>query len=763
VEGFAMRLQNNGVRMSTRNDSVISLNSTINSHTGAGLNVHGSFSLSSKLDDASFLKLVAYESTAINANGTIAENTNTKTVDGEIAEIQTITTSVDDTIGGTFTLSYDGSVTTSLASDISAADVLSALSSLTGLSAELAVTSAATATAGCYTWAVTFTGLGNMAELVAVSSLTGTNAAVSIVTTQAGQTSGTLVDFRSNGKLWVRHGVEVIGDFEFQNEAVPGGAEITRTDATASVLTATAESRTDADVTATPFAGTIMAVEADAIHANNFTLLQMGTTESGVIDPMFTVLGDGKTTVQAGGISVGQHHGANIAEIQTITTSVDDTVGGTFTLAFGVSTTTALTNDVSANDLLTALNLLTGLSSGVAVSRSNAATAGCYTWTVTFAGLGNVAELVATSSLTGTNAGIVVLTTQIGRSLDEIQTVTTSVDDSIEGTFALSFGSHTTTFVAVDASAVDMQAALSSLTGLSSGLTVSRVSTATSGCYTWSVTFSGLGNVAQLVASTLTTASPTASPTEAPTPSPTTAPTTSPTASPTAARRLLMSKGFDEGEDWVSSGRRALGDSLTGTSAAITIETIQEGRAIATAFNVKAGGLVIESGGEIVELGGFEITAGDLQVGTNRVEIQTVTTSVDDTIGGSFTLEFDGSTTTALTSDVSAINMLAALNDLSNINSGVSVTRIDTTASGCFAWYVTFTGLGDVGELIATSSLTGTAAAVTVVTSKAYLPSVWVVNTASQQGIKHTSSSNGHGIDLQATATGHYHGALLTV
>jgi hypothetical protein len=660
-----MRLQNDGQAISTRNESVISLNSTINSHTGAGLKIHGSFSVAGKSDNASFLKLVAYETTAIDSDGTIADSTTTKTV--------------SDT------------------------------------------------------------------------------------------TSGTLVDFRSNGKLWVRHGLEVVGDFDFKDDVVPGGAEITHTNSVVPALTATARSLTDANATKTTFAGTLMAVEANAIQADNYTLLEMGTTASGVIFPLFTVLGNGKTTIQAGGLSVEQHHGANIAEIQTITTSVDDTIGGTFTLTFGGSTTTALSNDISVDDVLTALSLLTGLSSGVTVSRAGAVTAGCYTWTITFTGLGNVAELVAASSLTGTNAAVAVLTTQIGRSLDEVQTITTSVDDSIGGIFALSFGSHTTTFVDVDVSAVDMQATLSSLTGLSSGLTVTRTSTATSGCYTWSVTFSGLGNVAQLVASTLTTASPTSSPTTAPTASPSESPTTSPsespTESPTAARRLLMSGGYNnEGEEWAVSGRRVLtGNSLTGTTAAITIDTVQEGRSTATAFKVEAGGLTIIDGGEIVEKGGVEITAGDLHVATNRVEIQTVTTSVDDTIGGSFTLSFGGSVTSALASDASAADILGSLNLLTGLASGVSVTRADASTTGCFTWHVTFTGLGDVVELSATSSLTGTTAAVAVVTSKAYLPSVSIINTASQQGSTHTFSSNGRGIDLQNTAAGHFYGALLTV
>jgi hypothetical protein len=104
---------------------------------------------------------------------------------------------------------------------------------------------------------------------------------------------------------------------------------------------------------------------------------------------------------------------AGVAEIQTITTSVGDTIGGTFTLSFGGSATTDLANDISDADMLTALNLLTGLDSGVAVTRTATATTGCFAWSVTFTGLGNVAALAATSSLlTGTAADATVQTVQ---------------------------------------------------------------------------------------------------------------------------------------------------------------------------------------------------------------------------------------------------------------------------------------------------------------------------------------------------------------
>jgi hypothetical protein len=102
------------------------------------------------------------------------------------------------------------------------------------------------------------------------------------------------------------------------------------------------------------------------------------------------------------------------SEVQSVTTSVDDTIGGTFTLSLGASTTTALANDITAADMLIALNLLTGLGSGVAVTREATATAGCFSWRITFTDLGNIAELGAVSTLSGTNAAVSVQTTQEG-------------------------------------------------------------------------------------------------------------------------------------------------------------------------------------------------------------------------------------------------------------------------------------------------------------------------------------------------------------
>jgi len=108
---------------------------------------------------------------------------------GRTAEVQTVTVTGSPT-GGTFTLTYEGSTTGTIAYNATAATVRAALEALPGLSpGDVTVTGSA---GGPYT--VTFTsGGGNVAQMTASgASLTGgTSPDVTVATTTAGASAGT--------------------------------------------------------------------------------------------------------------------------------------------------------------------------------------------------------------------------------------------------------------------------------------------------------------------------------------------------------------------------------------------------------------------------------------------------------------------------------------------------------------------------------------------------------------------------------------------
>lgn len=93
-------------------------------------------------------------------------------------------------------------------------------------------------------------------------------------------------------------------------------------------------------------------------------------------------------------------------------------------------------------------------------------------YTVTFAGPlagTNVAQMTATSSLTGGSPSIAVATTTAGGSgVDEVQTVTISGGPT-GGTFTLTFNGQTTAAIPYNATALQVQAALQALSNVGTG------------------------------------------------------------------------------------------------------------------------------------------------------------------------------------------------------------------------------------------------------------------------------------------------------
>jgi hypothetical protein len=203
--------------------------------------------------------------------------------------------------------------------------------------------------------------------------------------------------------------------------------------------------------------------------------------------------------------------------------------GGTFTVSFNTATTAALAYNISAANLQTAINGLSGIPAGGVTVVGPAGGP----WTVTFTATGapgyelviNPGELVPASvgltaiaiagatgvqeqevltllqspaalqtSWTATYGSAVVARVQAGGSgLNEIQTVTIPTS-SYGGTFSLSFGGQGTSALAYNSTAAQVQAALQGLSSIGSG----NCSVIQTSNWTWTVTFTGsLANAGQ--------------------------------------------------------------------------------------------------------------------------------------------------------------------------------------------------------------------------------------------------------------------------
>ncbi len=152
-------------------------------------------------------------------------------------------------------------------------------------------------------------------------------------------------------------------------------------------------------------------------------------------------------------------------EQQTLSPVGGASAGGTFTITYGTSTTTALAHNAGWAAVQTALRLLPGLGA-VTVTGGSFGTNTAYT--VTFpVSLGDVAPLVVTpTGMGGTTVSVGEGTKGVLPGTSEIQTVTPGVLASA-GTYTLSYGGNTTTALAFGATTATVQTALRLLPGLS--------------------------------------------------------------------------------------------------------------------------------------------------------------------------------------------------------------------------------------------------------------------------------------------------------
>jgi len=150
---------------------------------------------------------------------------------------------------------------------------------------------------------------------------------------------------------------------------------------------------------------------------------------------------------------------------------------------FVINTSKLLSASATADEMVTALEALTGFGS-IAVTRSEATNQGGYTWTITWLdAIGNQSDLSFANSLTGSGTSITGATLQDGNYLG--------------GTFQLEYQGAVSDPILYNASASDVDTALTSIVG---AVTVTRGSVSTEGGSTYTVTFDALtGDISGLV------------------------------------------------------------------------------------------------------------------------------------------------------------------------------------------------------------------------------------------------------------------------
>jgi len=379
-------------------------------------------------------------------------------------EIQQVSLA-DGVSGGTFTLTYDGVTSGTIAYDAAAATVETALEAMSNIGVGDATVS------GTGPWDIEFTGANatvNVPMMVGDgSSLTGTHtiAATEITQGRTGQNA-----------IWTITPTDTT--FSFYVWAPNTGDQVTYRLYSGSL-------------NATDSAATVeAAVEAlSCVGAGNVTVSK---SAGGVFTLEFIgALATVPVTVDNSGVSAW----STIAESQTADTTVVAEVqdvavpiatGGTFTLTFEGQTTSALAYNASAATVEAALEVLStiGASNCTVTESSTTATT---TYRVTFAAdeTGIDQPLITGSGASLTGAQVFVAVTQSAQvPVDEIQTLTMDSGAS-GGTFTITYSGQTTSALAYNVSAAAMETALELL----SNIDAVGVTGAAGG--PWTVTFGG--------------------------------------------------------------------------------------------------------------------------------------------------------------------------------------------------------------------------------------------------------------------------------
>ncbi len=442
-----------------------------------------------------------------------------------------------------------------------------------------------------------------------------------------------------------------------------------------------------------------------------FNTLTAPVTQSITIGNTYTVTFAGGTapTLTADGtnlsggltatVAVTTPGNAGTSEVQTVTVVA---TGGTFTLSFNGQTTAALAYNATAAQVQTALTGLSSIGNGnVAVTLAG------NTYTVTFQGtLAN--ENVSALAIDGTNlkvnpsASVAVQTP--GGSQSEVQTLTVLAGG---GTFTLSFNGQTTTALAFNAAASDVQNALTALSNIGTG----NVAVTLTG-NTYTITFQGTLANQSLALLTVNTANLTG-------PTPTVTATTQ-TAGGNMQNNVQQVTVTAAGGGTYTLTFQANANDTPQTTAAIAYNASATAvqNALAALSNVGSGNVTVTQAGNVYTIT-FQGTLGNQNLlpltatttallpvtGTPTVAVTPSTsspTSVDTVTvqasGGTFTLTFGNQTTAPIPVGSAASALQSALQGLSSV--GASNVTVTLTGN---AYTVTFLN-GVTGTLAASNS-----------------------------------------------------------
>lgn len=410
---------------------------------------------------ATDVALMSIDASSITGNGSVDVETVIKggTNSDEIKLLSVVETVATGDIGGTYTLSLSSETTSALSYAATAAQIQTALEALPSVgSGNVAVYGRVAPTSDNNAYLIHFTGElagTNVTELSVDDSgiFNGDVSATEFI--QGGQPTAdevVLLDF--GGATAGTYTITVAGETTTAIDFDAGSGEVrVALEALSTVGTG--------NVYVDDFADANSFVESPqpAILALQFRN-SLADTDVGTV----TLNSGGLTGFSGGGATVIQEGGGTVNEQQSVTINGN---GGTFTLTFGGQTTSATAYNASAATLTTNLEALSTITDVTVTGTGTPADP----YLVTFVDPGeqNVAEMTAdASSLTGGSASVTTTTTSFAGT-DEVQTVTVT---ATSGTFTLSFGGQTTSALAYNISAANLETALEALSTIA-GLSVS--------------------------------------------------------------------------------------------------------------------------------------------------------------------------------------------------------------------------------------------------------------------------------------------------
>ena len=404
----------------------------------------------------------------------------------------------------------------------------------------------------------------------------------------------------------------------------------------------------------------------------------------------------------------------------------------------------------------TASNVCDGLAAAIAASdiqefgEFTAESAnGVLTLTAATAGV----PFVVTSSTTNAGASSVVVATtnQGGPPASEVQTFT--IPSGATGTWTVAFGGQVTGAIAMAASAATVQTALEGLSTIGAGqVTVARTSdTWAQSSYIYEVTFGGtLANTSVgLLVVALYNASPIVNVRVAGSPIGPVNEVVSilfPDSDVDAFTFNLTFASETSANRNYTSGSAILGYPVDWPSSPIPVVTYEGDNRYEIEFTDSVGsanvGAVTSSATWSAAQGRFDIAVTVTTEGTaGGDEVQTITLTPTPT-GGTFTLTYDGQTTSAIAFDASAATVDAALEALSNIGAG----DVAVTGSAGGPWTVTFgTALADTNV----AEMTGDGSALTGASSQ----TLTVTDVTDSEGPNHwDTAANWSPVGVPATS-----------